>query len=112
MLKIGGDVKYEYLEILPRLGSGVIVHSHDIFFPCEYPKSWAFNNHWFWTEQYLLQAFLAFNNAFEILWATQYMTHKYLNELRRAFPSYENISPTDLKVGAVMGSGSLWIKRK
>ena len=33
VLKIGGDVKYEYLEILPRLKKGVIVHIHDIFFP-------------------------------------------------------------------------------
>ena len=112
VLKIGGDVKYEYLDILPRLGSGVIIHSHDIFFPCEYPKNWALDNHWFWTEQYLLQAFLAFNSAFEILWATQYMTRKYLNELKLAFPSFENISPTDIKVGTAIGSGSLWIKRK
>ena len=90
VLKLGGDVRYEYLEILPRLKSGVIVHSHDIFLPGEYPKSWVLDNHWFWTEQYLLQAFLAFNSAFEILWASQYMTRKYLNEIMPVFPSYQN----------------------
>ena len=31
VLKIGSDVQYEYLEILPRLNKGVIVHIHDIF---------------------------------------------------------------------------------
>jgi len=104
VLRIGGDVKYLYLEILPRLGSGVIVHSHDIFLPGEYPKSWVFKNHWFWTEQYLLQAFLAFNSAFEILWGSQYMSRKYSDELSSVFPSYH-------KDGS-QGPGSLWIRRK
>ncbi len=102
VLKIGGDVKYLYLEVLPRLAGGVIVHSHDIFFPGEYPKQWIKENHWFWTEQYLLQAFLAFNSEFEVLWASQYMSRKYPKEVTLTFPSY-----TD---GAY--PGSLWIKRK
>jgi hypothetical protein len=104
VLKIGGDVKYLYLEILPRLRNGVIVHSHDIFLPREYPKSWVIDNHWFWTEQYLLQAFLAFNSAFEILWASQYMSRKYPNESSFVFPSYRKDS--------LLGPGSFWIKRK
>ncbi|MBF0244715.1 MAG: class I SAM-dependent methyltransferase, partial [Planctomycetes bacterium] len=37
VLKIGSDVQYIYLEILPRLAKGVIVHIHDIFLPNEYP---------------------------------------------------------------------------
>lgn len=40
VLKIGSDVHYEYLEILPRLNRGVLIHVHDIFLPSEYPKSW------------------------------------------------------------------------
>lgn len=112
VLKIGGDVKYEYLEIVPRLKNGVLVHSHDIFFPGEYPKSWVANNHWFWTEQYLLQAFLAFNNAFEILWASQYMNRRYLNELITVFPSYQNIPLNNTQANHGVGSGSLWMRRK
>ena len=30
-VKIGGDVNYLFLEVLPRLNPGVIVHVHDIF---------------------------------------------------------------------------------
>jgi predicted O-methyltransferase YrrM len=112
VLKIGGDVKYEYLEILPRLQNGVIVHCHDIFFPGEYPKSWVLDNHWFWTEQYLLQAFLAFNNAFEILWAGQYMNRKYTKELKHVFSSYLDNSIDNLKINPSLGAGSLWIRRK
>ena len=68
VVKIGGDVNYLYLEVLPRLNAGVIVHSHDIFLPYEYPKEWIIKEHKFWTEQYLLQAFLTYNSAFEVLW--------------------------------------------
>jgi len=102
VLKIGGDVKYLYLDVLPRLKEGVIVHSHDVFFPWEYPKSWVVENHWFWTEQYFLQAFLAFNSAFEILWASHYMSRKYPEKLKHLFSS--------LNQGSC--PGSFWIRRK
>lgn len=88
VLRIGNDVQYEYLELLPRLNKGVIVHVHDIFLPAEYPKEWVLRDHRFWTEQYLLQAFLAFNDSFEVLWAGSYMHLNYPDELEEAFSSY------------------------
>ncbi len=36
MIRPGGDVLTEYLDILPRLAAGVLVHAHDIFTPREY----------------------------------------------------------------------------
>jgi hypothetical protein len=41
IVRIGGDVCYEFLEILPNLKAGVIVHVHDIFLPAEYPRKLA-----------------------------------------------------------------------
>ncbi len=38
--RIGSDVNYLYLEVIPRLKPGVIVHRHDILLPFEYPKDW------------------------------------------------------------------------
>jgi len=35
VLKIGSDVQYLYLEVLPKLNKGVIIHAHDIFLPAE-----------------------------------------------------------------------------
>src|SRR5204862_4275961 len=35
VLKLGSDVHYEFLEVLPRVGPGTVVHVHDIFFPLE-----------------------------------------------------------------------------
>jgi hypothetical protein len=86
VVKTGGDVNYIYLEILPRLKNGVIIHIHDIFFPCEYPKWWVVNRLLFWNEQYLLQAFLAFNSHFQILFANKFMDLKYFEDIQSAFP--------------------------
>ena len=88
VLKIGSDVKYEFLEILPILEKGVIIHFHDIFLPAEYPKNWVLDDHIFWNEQYLLQAFLIFNNNFKILWCANYMHLRYPDKLEIAFSSY------------------------
>jgi len=49
------DVTVFFLEILPRLKSGVIVHIHDIFLPFDYPVSWK-DRHY--SEQYVLAAYL------------------------------------------------------
>ena len=103
VVKIGGDVVYLYLEVLPRLERGVFVHIHDIFLPLEYPREWVLKKKRFWNEQYLLQAFMTFNNAFEVVWAGSYMNFKHPEKLERAFRSY---------VKGNTFSGSFWIRRK
>lgn len=102
VLKIGGDVQYEYLEILPRLNPGVLVHIHDIFLPAEYPRTWVFDQFRFWNEQHLLQAFLAFNQKFEVVWAGSCMHLEHSGELENAFPSYDKTKNHP---------GSFWIRR-
>ena len=86
-VKIGGDVNYLFLEVLPRLKAGVIVHVHDIFFPFEYRRDWVLEEFRFWTEQYLLQAFLIFNCEFEVVMANSYLYHYYAPDLKAAFPN-------------------------
>jgi hypothetical protein len=102
VLRIGGDVQYEYLEILPRLRKGVLVHIHDIFLPEEYPRQWIFELFRFWNEQYLLQAFLMFNSAFEVMWAGNYMCLKYPDELAQSFSSFDDEHNR---------CGSFWIRK-
>lgn len=99
VLLIGSDVQKELLEIIPRLQTGVIVHFHDIFMPAEYPKEWVLKRHRFWTEQYQLQSFLAFNSSFEVLWASSYMHMKHPKLLEQEFRRYER------------WPGSFWIRR-
>jgi len=102
VLTIGNDVQYEYLKLLPRLGNGVIVHIHDIFLPREYPKEWVMKRLRFWTEQYILQAFLTFNESYEILWAAEYMHLNHPDLLENAFSSYARNSGGHL---------SFWIRK-
>jgi predicted O-methyltransferase YrrM len=99
--KIGSDVNYLILEVLPRLRPGVLVHFHDIFFPNEYPRERVVQNHWFWNEQYILQAFLALNIGYEVVLATHYLYRNYPERMRAAFP---HAYPT-------AGGGSVWIRR-
>jgi predicted O-methyltransferase YrrM len=100
-LRTGGDVQYEFLEILPRLKRGVLVHVHDIFLPGEYPRAWVMEDHRFWNEQYLLQAFLAFNDSFQVEWGGAYMHLRHPEDLRRAFKTYDSAG----------SPGSFWIRR-
>lgn len=86
VLKINSDVHYEYLEIFPKLKPGVLIHIHDIFLPMEYPSQWLNDRHWFWNEQYLLQAFLTFNKQFEVLHSGHYLSIKYPKEMELFSP--------------------------
>jgi len=100
-VKIGGDVNYLFLEVLPRLNPGVIVHVHDIFFPFDYRRDWVMDEFRFWTEQYLLQAFLTFNSQFEVLMANRYLSYNYRKILKAAFPTLP-----------ALGGGSFWMRRQ
>ena len=89
------------LEVLPRLQSGVIIHIHDIFLPYEYPRDWLLTNHWFWTEQYLVQAYLSHNPQVEILLANHWLEQEHAADLRQTFPD-----------ALKWTGGSLWLRVK
>ena len=81
-----GDVLFEYLELLPSLNKGVIVHIHDIFSPRNYPKSWLQDDIRFWNEQYLVEAFLSNNDSWEIIASLNFLHHNYYNLLKEVAP--------------------------
>lgn len=81
-----GDVLFEYLELLPSLSKGVIVHVHDIFSPRNYPKLWLQDEVRFWNEQYLLEAFLSHNSSWKIIGALNYLHHGHYDKLKSAAP--------------------------
>lgn len=86
----GSDVTREYLQVLPQLRRGVLVHVHDIFLPFDYPRDLVLNNLWFWSEQYLLQAFLSFNQEFEIVWGSSAMQAYCPGLLEECFPHWRH----------------------
>jgi hypothetical protein len=107
VVRIGGDVNFLVLDVLPRLKPGVLVHFHDIGLPSEYPKVYLTNPSFrmLWTEAYLLQAFLAFNSEFEVLLGMAYLMQDQPEAFRQAFPLFD---PTVHK----STSGSFWIARR
>ena len=88
VVKMGSDVQYEFLEILPRLNPGVVVHVHDIYVPFDYSRRCTLDWGLFWNEQYFLHAFLCFNDRFRVLWSSSYMKHWAQETLDEAFPLY------------------------
>jgi len=82
-----GDVLFEYLEILPSLKPGVLVHIHDIFTPKDYLNEWVIEEIKLWNEQYMLEAFLSFNSRFKIIAALNYLKHNYFSEISRVCPA-------------------------
>lgn len=86
-MSIGSDVVYLFTEVLPRLAPGVVVHIHDIFLPYDYPEVWIREDRFFWNERYLLQAFLLFNDAFEVILPAHALANRHAEAFDRAIPS-------------------------
>jgi hypothetical protein len=65
------DVTVAFLDILPRLKPGVLVHIHDIWLPYDYPRGHLPRQ---WNEQYMLATALLFApRAFEMLFPCQFV---------------------------------------
>ena len=100
--RVASDVNYLFLEIVPRLARGVVLHVHDVFTPWEYPEHWIREQQIFWNEQYLLEAFLLFNREFEPLC--------FMNFLGRMAPEAFR-DALGLSPGAPAGGSSAWLRR-
>lgn len=98
-----GDVLFEFLEILPSLREGVIIHVHDIFSPKDYTKKHLIDDILFWNEQYLLEAFLSCNNQFTIIGALNYLKDHYPDKINSKLPVLKK-NPDHIP-------GSFWIKK-
>jgi hypothetical protein len=103
VIRTGGDVVHLFLEVLPRLRNGVLVHVHDIFLPRAYPRDWLESQRRFWDEQYLLHAFLMFNSDFETVLALSYLWLHERELLLKACPWLR---------GSMSVPGSYWLRRR
>ena len=89
MIRPQGDVLYEYLEMIPKLNPGVIVHIHDIFSPREYPKAWLKFDVKFWNEQYLLEALLSNKDKYKIVASLNYLKNDFFPQVKEVCPHLE-----------------------
>ena len=102
-VKLGSEVNYLVLEVLPRLRPGVLVHFHDIFLPFEYPRAWYLRGTYL-AEQYLVHAFLVSNRSVEIVLAAAAAAR-----LRRA--RLESIVPS-LRQRSDHVPAAFWLRRE
>ena len=99
-----GDVLREFLEILPVLAPGVLVHVHDIFTPRDYPEEWLVDQVRLWNEQYLVEAFLSHNRDFRVLAAVNWLSRRHRERLAARCPVFgEGLAPCH--------PASLWLER-
>jgi predicted O-methyltransferase YrrM len=110
-LKIDSDVAYLFLEVLPRLRPGVLVHIHDVPFPYNTPHpadTWLFGERWpvYWNEAMVVQAFLAFNSEFEMLLSTPLIRSADEPFLVERFPDYVPVAADPNP------PSSLWLRRR
>lgn len=99
-ISAGNDVVMLCLRIIPALPRGVLIHLHDVFLPYDYPEELVVKNCWSWNEQYLIQALLAFGDAFDVLWAGHYLQR--VN--REAFRVLSRATTND--------ATSLWLRKR
>lgn len=86
---VGSDVVFEFLELIPRVRPGVLVHVHDVFLPYEYPREWVQRRRLAWNEQYLLQALLCHSPAFRVVFAGHWMHRQRPSVLEAHIATYD-----------------------
>lgn len=88
-VKPGGDVVYLYLEVLPQLRPGVIVHIHDIYLPYLYQRDLLqLRNLFQWSETALLLALLVNNHQLSVLFCLSLLHYDAPAVLSDVFPEY------------------------
>ena len=97
--KIGSDVTFIMLRILPRLKRGVLVHFHDVFYPFSYPVRWIREGR-AWNESLFLRAFLVGNSQFQLVAFNSYAGYSFPELFRDRLPAFLN------NTGA-----SIWIRK-
>lgn len=90
--KLASDVDYLFLEVLPALARGVLIHVHDISLPWPCPddvEGWIYGRQMFWNENALMHAFLCFNSAFRVLLSLSCLHHEHPKALARSIAAYD-----------------------
>jgi len=109
-VKTGSDVVKIYLDILPRLRPGVLIHVHDVYLPYTYPRD-ALSSYYGWQETTLLAALLTENRRFSICACLSGLHYDHKKGLQDILSDYRPQLDSDgLQVGtAGHFPASLWL---
>jgi hypothetical protein len=97
--KVGSDVSFLLLRVIPRLKPGVWIHIHDMFYPASYPMTWLKEGR-AWNESLLLRALLINNSTLKIRAFNSFAVTRFPEIFKDKFPSFIS-----------HGGGSLWMQR-
>tara|TARA_B100000287_G_scaffold168700_1_gene159184 strand:- start:1955 stop:2893 length:939 start_codon:yes stop_codon:yes gene_type:complete len=92
VIKPQGDILKIFLEILPKLKTGVIIHIHDIFSPRDYPEDWLKIENRFFNEQYLLEGILENSSRYSVMLSLNLLKNDFYNQLKDVCPNLNSKS--------------------
>ena len=105
---MNSDVTVFFIDVLPRIKPGVIVHIHDINLPWDYPDSFKY---WYWNEQYMLAVYFMMgkdkiNPIFPTTWVCRGMS---LDSDK--LPNFVDLGSTEANL-SWKGGGSMWFAKQ
>jgi hypothetical protein len=100
-VKHGSDCLHLYLRVLPQLPSSIFVHVHDVWLPRTRSLNDLRDRQIYWTEEYLVMAYLIDNYRTEVLYGSNY--HFIHNKERLTDFMHGRFQP---------GGGSLWFSQQ
>jgi hypothetical protein len=99
------DVSVFFLEILPMLKPGVVVHIHDIFWPDDYPAAYMKR---MYSEQYMLGVMLLFaESSIDVM-----LPNAYISSQRHLVSRFDDIWNAEHLKGIEPWGGSFWFSKK
>lgn len=102
---MNSDVTVFFIDVLPRIKPGVIIHVHDICIPYDYPEMFA---NWYWNEQYMLAVYLmSMDDKIEIILPTTWLCREVLTGEDEA--SLNKLLP---RAEFWRGGGAMWFSKR
>jgi predicted O-methyltransferase YrrM len=110
IVRLDGDVPFLFLEVLPAMAPGTMIHVHDIPFPYHGPhpaEYWIYESVWpmWWNESMLLHALLCGSSQFAVTLSAPLIRHHDEAFLRRVVSDYRGVEEEPNTFS------SIWIER-
>jgi hypothetical protein len=114
-VKTGSDVLMLYLEVIPMLKPGVLIHIHDIYLPYTYSPD-CLENYFGWQETALLLALLKGNPGLRVLCCFSALHHGKREALQQILADYSPPEKFALGLAPAAARGhfpsSIWLVRR
>ncbi len=97
----GSDVDRLFLDVLPRLAPGVLVHVHDVLLPDPYPEAWAWRGY----NEQLLAGALIQGTGYELVFASHWVRTRMAERVRAGVAGTLPLVPGAMET-------SLWLRKR